>query len=448
MPAATLPPRRLRLGVFAPMAGHHIGGWRLPGAHPGGEDFSVMLRIAQQAEAACFDLFFLGDSLSVGPSSTPSVAARFEPLTLLSALAAVTRHIGLAGTATTSYGDPYTLARQFASLDHISGGRAAWNIVTSSNATAPYNYGRDGRADHQARYDRAAEFVEVARGLWDSWEDGALLRDQASGRFLDADRLHALNHDGPHFSVRGPLNLSRMPQGHPVLIQAGSSKAGQDLAATVGEVIFTAQESLDAAQDFYRGLKARIAAAGRDPDAIAIMPGVQPIIGATPEAAAALYRDLQEAVSLPLALQGLSLELGHDVTGWPLDAPLPPLPPTEGIKSRAELLAGIAAREGLTLRQLALRAAGARGHCILVGTADQVADRMAEWFDSGAADGFNIMPPYLPGGFDAVAAELVPRLQARGLAQTAYAGRTLRENLGLAAPANRHAARRKQATGN
>ncbi|HEY0213180.1 MAG TPA: LLM class flavin-dependent oxidoreductase, partial [Paenirhodobacter sp.] len=376
--------------------------------------------------------------------SSPSLMTRFEPLTFFSALAMSTRHIGLVATLSTSYMAPYNAARLFASLDHLSEGRAGWNIVTSSSLRAAQNFGLPDQESPAVRYERAEEFVEVVKGLWDSWEDGALPQDKDSGVYLDPTKLHELDHSGKYFSVRGPLNVDRTPQGQPVLVQAGSSAGGMALGARVAEVIFTAQPTLDEGRKFYSEMKQGAIAAGRDPSQILIMPGVMPIVGRTHDEAQALFEELQSRIDIKLALSVLSDELGHDVSGYPLDAPLPDLPPTIGTISRAELLMRLAREQNLTLAQLARSTAAARGHHVIVGSPTEIVDILQEWFETGAADGFNIMPPFFPRGLELFVDLVVPELQKRGLFRTAYEGNTLRENLGLAVPQNRYTAQRQQ----
>ncbi|HKT65838.1 MAG TPA: LLM class flavin-dependent oxidoreductase [Burkholderia sp.] len=433
--------RRMRLGLFLQGAGHHVAGWRHPDAESGSENFDLLRRVVQTAERAKFDMVFLADGLTSGPDAHPSMAMRFEPLSLLSALAMHTRHIGLAATASTTYSEPYHIARVFASLDHLSGGRAAWNVVTTSYDRTAANFTRGNHPDHAQRYEMAGEFVDVVKGLWDSWDDDAIVRDKARGIYFDPAKVHALDHAGRFFNVKGPLNASRPPQGHPVVIQAGSSGPGQDLAARTAEVVFTAQQTLDEAQAFYRDLKGRLAAYGRAEDALAVMPGVFPVIGRTEQEAKDKYAQLQQWTDTSGALTLLSDRLGHDVSKYPLDGPLPDLPESDQLKSRARLLTDLARRENLTLRELYYLVAGARGHRIVWGTPTQVADALEEWFDGGAADGFNIMPPYFPGALDDFVEHVVPELQRRGLFRTEYEGTTLRDHLGLARPPSRYAAR-------
>ncbi|WP_025098381.1 LLM class flavin-dependent oxidoreductase [Burkholderia sp. A1] len=433
--------RQMRLGLFLQGAGHHVAGWRHPEAESGSENFELLRRVVQTAERAKFDMVFLADGLTSGPDAHPSMAQRFEPLTLLSALAMHTTRIGLAATASTTYSEPYHLARVFASLDRLSGGRAAWNVVTTSYDRTAANFTRGNHPDHAERYEMAGEFVDVVKGLWDSWDEDAVIRDKARGVYFDPAKVHALDHEGRFFRIKGPLNASRPPQGHPVVIQAGSSGPGQDLAARTAEVVFTAQQTLEEAQVFYRDLKGRLAKFGRAGQALHVMPGVFPVIGRTEREAREKYEQLQQWIDTSGALSLLSDRLGHDVSRYPLDGPLPELPESDQLKSRAKLLTDLARRENLTLRQLYYLVAGARGHRIVWGTAGQVADALEEWFAQDAADGFNIMPPYFPGGLDDFVEQVVPELQRRGLFRTEYAGSSLREHLGLPRPASRYAVR-------
>jgi len=366
-----------------------------------------------------------------------SAVVHFEPLTLLSALSVVTERIGLTATVSTTYNEPFHLARKFASLDYLSGGRAGWNLVTSATEAEAKNFSREKHMEHTQRYERAKEFVDVVTKLWDSWEDDAFLRDKESGVYFDPDKLHVPNHKGEHFSVRGPLNVARPLQGYPVIIQAGSSEDGQNLAAQTAEVVFTAQQTLAEAQAFYSGLKGRLAKYGRSPDHLKIMPGVFPVIGKTEQEAKDKYEQLQELIHPTVGLGLLSgLVGGVDLSGYPVDGPVPELPDTELAKSRLKLVTDLAKRENLTIRQLYLAIAGARGHRTIWGTPQQIADQLEEWFVNGGADGFNIMPPWLPGGLDEFVDLVIPELQRRGLFRTEYEGRTLRENLGLPRPAN------------
>ena len=439
---------QLRLGAFLYPSGHHIAAWRHPEAQAdAGVNFRHYVKLAQAAEAAKFDLVFLadgvgtrGDNVEFLSRTAHSYVAQFEPITLLSALAAVTEHVGLVATASTSFNEPYHIARKFASLDHISGGRAGWNLVTSSNEHEAKNFNRDKHFDHAERYERAIEFAEVVGGLWDSWEDDAFLRDKDQGRFFDPERRHVLDHKGRFFQVRGPLNVARSPQGHPVVVQAGSSEAGRDLAARTAEVIFTAQQTLEDAIDFYSDVKGRLAQYGRHPDDLKIMPGVFPIVGRSESEAREKFEQLQALIDPKVGLALVSgLTGGFDLSGYPLDGPIPELPETNASKSRQLLTLELARRENLTIRQLYLRVAGARGHWQLVGTPAQIVDQLEDRFVKGGADGYNVMPPVLPAGLDDFVELVIPELRRRGLFRSEYEGRTLRDNLGLRRPVNRYA---------
>ncbi|SFI65184.1 FMN-dependent oxidoreductase, nitrilotriacetate monooxygenase family [Pseudomonas syringae] len=435
--------RQMKLGAFLMATGHHVAAWRHPEVPAdAGLDFKHYRHVARVAEAAKFDALFVADSVAAATGDIASRMARsdhFEPLTLLSALSAVTEHIGLIATATTTYNEPYHVARKFASLDHLSGGRAGWNLVTSDAAAEAQNFGRAEHVGHAERYSRAREFHQVVTGLWDSWADDAFTRDKASGEYYDPGRLHVLNHQGEHFSVKGPLNVARSPQGQPVVVQAGSSEVGRDLAAQTAEVVFTAQTSLASAQAFYADLKGRLSAYGRAVDSLKIMPGVFIVVAETEALAKAKFESFQELVEPRVGVALLGRMLGNfDLSGYPLDGPLPELPLTDsGQRSRQKLLTELADQENLTLAQLGRRIAGGRGHYSLIGTPEQLADELQRWFEQGAADGFNVLVPHLPGGLEDVAQLLVPELQRRGLFRTEYEGTTLRENLGLQRPAYR-----------
>ncbi|KAA2213739.1 LLM class flavin-dependent oxidoreductase [Teichococcus oryzae] len=444
MPASS--PRQMRLGLFLLSTGHHIAGWRHPGAQA---DMPTSIRafaeIARMAEAARFDMLFLADNNCVPQTDWPAVrrttrANIFEPIALLSALSVVTERIGLVATGSTTYSEPYHIARAFGTLDHISGGRAGWNIVTTSNSNEAWNFGRDSHMAHADRYRRAAEFVEVTKGLWDSFADDALVRDVESGIYFDAGKLRVLDHQGEHFTVRGPLNLARPPQGHPVLVQAGGSEAGRDLAARTAEVIFAVNQALPDAQEFYADIKRRLLAHGRDAEAVKVMPGLFPVVGRTRAEAEDRMAELQRLLHPDVGLSLLSfLTGGFDFSPYDVDGPLPELPDTDVGKARLKVIADLAKRENLSIRQLYERIAVSRGHHMVVGSAAEIADRMQEWFEGGAADGFNVMPPTFPEGFRAFTELVVPELQRRGLFRTEYSGATLREHLGLARPP--HAAR-------
>ena len=358
---------------------------------------------------------------------------------MFSALSALTEHIGFIATASTTYEDPFILARKFASLDLLSEGRAGWNVVTTGSAEAAGNFGLDAHPNHGLRYERAREFVDVVKALWDSWEDDAFLLNKDTGYFYDPSRVHELNHVGAHFRVRGPLNVPRPVQGHPVIVQAGASEDGRELAAQTAEVIFTAWQTLPEAQAFYRDLKSRLAKYGRRHDELKVMPGVFPVIGRTEAEAKAKFQQLQDLILPEVGLAQLSgLIGGFDLSEYPLDGPVPDLPETNNNKSRQSLMLKTAKDRGLSIRELYLTIAGARGHWQVVGTPEQIADQLQSWFENEAADGFNVMPPVQPGSLDDFVELVVPELQRRGLFRTAYEGRTLRENLGLARPVNRY----------
>jgi FMN-dependent oxidoreductase (nitrilotriacetate monooxygenase family) len=441
--------RKIRLGAFLPGGGQHIAAWRHPDSPAdGATSFDFHVKLAQEAERGLFDAYFLADGLAIafggGIEGGNAKVAGFEPVTLFAALAPVTTHLGFIATASTTYEEPYNLARKFASLDLISGGRAGWNVVTTATESAAHNFNLDRQHPHAHRYRRAAEHVEVVKKLWDSFEDDAFLRDKATGRFFDTDKVHPADHVGEHFKVKGPLNVSRSPQGHPVIVQAGQSEDGRGLAAATAEVIFTAHQSLDSAQEFYRDVKARARGLGRDPDHVLIMPGVSPFVGRTEAEAREKYDRLTELI---LEEDGVALVKGLtggtlDLAGADLDGPLPPVEPTEGMKSRQALIRQIADENGFTIRQLYQWIASARGHFTVVGTPTQIADTLEDWFRNEGADGFNILPPWLPTGLTDFVDLVIPELQRRGLFRTAYEGRTLRENLGLPFPQNRWAAAR------
>jgi FMN-dependent oxidoreductase (nitrilotriacetate monooxygenase family) len=431
---------KLHLGLFNQPLGRHVAGWRQPEFKGSSTDIRWVAELASLAERGKFDFYFLADSL-VGPApGSTKRAGNLEPLTVLSALSVTTSRIGLAGTATTTFSEPYNLARQFASLDHISGGRAAWNVVTSTWNAAAGNFGADKLPDHAARYERAREFVKVVKGLWDSWDDGAVIADKESGHYIDPARIRQLGHDGAHFSVAGALNVPRPPQGHPIIIQAGASDDGRDLAAETADVIFSAQDNIEDSRKFTADLRQRASAKGRSVPPF-VMPGVLPIVARTRAEAEDIYAGLEEKTDITEGLDQLSQRWGFDLSAYPLDEP-PPAPVFSGNLfsdgySRRVLLEERARREGLTLRQLARVAIASRGHRLFVGSAKELADDFEAWFTTGAADGFNIIPPYLPGSLHAFVDLVVPELQRRGLFRQDYTGTTLREHLGLERPARR-----------
>ena len=434
--------RQLHLGAFMRPVSIHTGAWRYPGAFPDANfNLAHLKRFVQTLERGRFDAFFMADHLAV--LNMPIEALKrshtvtsFEPLTLLSALAAVTERIGLVATASTTFDAPYHIARRFASLDHISGGRAGWNIVTTSNPDAALNFGLTEHMEHGDRYARAREFYDVVTGLWDSWADDAFLRDAESGIFFDPGKLHVLDHKGQYLSVRGPLNIARPVQGWPVIVQAGASDAGRQLAGETAEVVFAAGLPLRAAQQFYADVKDRAERAGRNPDHIKILPGALVIVGDTVEEARARRLQLDSLVHFDSAIASLSIALGTDASKFDPEGPLPEIPETNQSKSGRERVIDLAQREGLTVRQLAQRLGGYSG-LTFAGTPQTIADAMEEWLQSGGSDGFNVMFPYLPQGLDDFVGRVVPELQRRGLFRREYPGTTLRDTLGLPRPRNR-----------
>lgn len=428
--------RQMHLGVFVLGTGNHVAGWRMPGAADSFQSLPVVQQIARTAERGLFDLFFLGDGLSADPNAHPSFTARFEPITMLAALTATTTHIGLGATASTTYAEPYNVARLFASLDHLSGGRAAWNAVTTSGGQAGANFGRQ-HPPHAQRYEVAEEFIDVVRGLWDCWEDDAILADQATGQYIDAAKVHKLHHKGRFFEVEGPLNIGRCPQGQPIILQAGASESGLEMAARSADVVFSVVQDLGEARAAYAALKDRLPRHGRRPEDVAVLPGVMPVLGRTQEEALEKLDQLQSFVTSTNALSMLSNRLGQDMSAFPLDGPVPDLPLPDTSHGFARTMLAKARREGMTLRDLYNLTAAARGHWVVCGTPASIADTLEEWFLGGAADGFNILPPYFPGGFDEFVGEVVPELQRRGLFRQAYQGRTLRDHLGLSRPPRR-----------
>ncbi|MCX4433869.1 MULTISPECIES: LLM class flavin-dependent oxidoreductase [Streptomyces] len=436
--------RRLHLNAFLMNTGHHEASWRLPESDPYAHvELAHYVELARIAERGTFDSLFLADGPQLWSNLAQRPAGALEPLTLLTALATATEHIGLIATASTSYNSPYNLARKFASLDIISGGRAGWNIVTTAGAEAARNFGLDAEPAHAERYARAAEFLDVSLKLWDSWEDDAIVADKAAGVWGDDAKIHPPRHQGTYFSVEGALNVPRSPQGYPLLVQAGSSEDGKTFAARYAEAVFTAQQTLADAQAFYADLKSRTAAAGRDPEHIKVLPGIVPVLGSTEAEARANEQVLEDHIVYTHGVARLEHLLQLDAGTLELDAQLPAdLPPEdviEGAKSRYTLVVELARRERLTVRQLIGRLGGGRGHLTFAGTPEQVADAIEEWFTRGAADGFNIMPAVLPSGLGLFVDHVVPILRARGLLRTEYGlRRTLRERYGLPRPANQY----------
>ena len=434
--------RQMRLGLSMRYLGYHDAAWRHPDVPAGGaSDYRHFLACAQAAEAAKFDMLFFADGIGVRANDDPPGSlshsnrnVELEPLTLLSALAPMTSRIGLVCTASTTYNEPYHVARKFASLDHISGGRAGWNIVTSWSEQEAWNFSRDTHLDYDTRYDRAREFVEVVTGLWDSWAPDAFVHDKASGQFYDPAKLHVLNHRGTHFKVRGPLSVKPTPQGRPLLVQAGANPLGQEIAAARADVVYASSNGFEPALAYYASVKGRMAAHGRDPSQLLVMPALVPIVGRTVQEAQDKLEQLQALID-PLAGLARLYGLMGDLSGYDLDGPVPE-PTGAKVRSIAHGWWQRAQREGLSIRQMYGEYAIGEGFR-LVGTASQIADAMEHWVDAGAADGFNITPTHLPGGMEDFAAAVVPELQRRGRFRTEYPGGTLRETLGLRPTASR-----------
>jgi N-acetyl-S-(2-succino)cysteine monooxygenase len=445
-----VPPKgQMTLGWLMSPAGNHPAAWLHPHAElHAANNFPHYVKLVRKAEAAKLDFVFQADAAGArdGNMNALSRAPRFmniwEPLSLLSALAGVTERIGLAGTMSTSYYEPYNLARQYASLDHLSGGRAGWNVVTSAHPAGGYNFGRDGLEDHALRYARAREFVEICFGLWDSWDDDAFVLNRESGRYFDPERMHYLHHKGDFFQVRGPLNIARPPQGRPVIIQAGGSEAGKELAAETAEVIFTRDASIDRAQQFYADVKGRMAKFDRSPDHLKILAGMTTIVGRTTAEAEDKFAALQSMIQPEVGLEMLSEDLeGIELGDLPLDQPIPRerIPATANRhKQFFEQILRLIDEEHLTLRQLYLRYAAARGGEVVRGTPAQIADHLEAWFRADAADGFMLTFSLIPDGLDDFIALVLPELRRRGLFREEYTGRTLREHLGLPRPASRY----------
>ena len=432
--------RRMKLGMFYWPCGHHLAAWRHPDGVPdSGSNLPHIIELAKLAERGLFDMFFMADSVSFWRGDLDSMThdshgTWIEPFTLMCALAQHTTHLGLVCTATTTYDQPYLLARRFASLDLVSGGRAGWNLVTSANKAEADSFGFPEHMAKADRYRRGREFAHVVRGLWNSWDEGVFVRDKESGLYFDRDRLHVLDHEGAFFRVRGPVNVPPSPQGEPVLVQAGASDDGRELAAETAEVIFGAQQTLAGAREFYADVKGRMGAYGREPDDLKIMPGLLVCVGRTHDEAVRKYDELQDLIDPRAGMQLLSRRLDFDLSGYPIDGLLPDMPVNEVVSTRRELFVEIARRENLTIRDLYRRIAGARGHMEIIGTPEEVVDMMEQWVGEGACDGFNVMPPVFPGSLHDFIDLVVPELQRRGLYRTEYDGTTLRDNLGLKRP--------------
>lgn len=435
--------RQLRLGAFMRPISIHTAAWRYPGAYADANfNFEHMKRFVQTLERGRFDAFFMADHLAVAnmPMSAlkrSATVTSFDPMTLLPALAVLTKHLGLIATASTTYNDPFHIARKFSSLDHISGGRAGWNVVTSTNPNEALNFNRTQHQEHDARYRRAREAYDVVTGLWDSWADDAFIRDQQSGVYFDPEKMHVLDHKGENFQVKGPLNIARPIQGWPVIVQAGASDAGRQLAAETAEMVFSGPPDIAASRRLYADIKGRAKKYGRNPDHIKILPGAFVIIGETLAEAQEKKRRLDGLVHPDSCISSLSVQLGCDASKFDLDGPLPEIPETNASKSARAKLVEMAARDNMTVRQLAQYVGGSFGVHEIIGTYQMIADQMQEWLLTDACDGFNVMFPYMPGGLDDFVNLVVPELQRRGLFRREYEGTTLRENLGLPRPANR-----------
>ena len=432
--------RKMRLGVFLSGTGGNMASWRHPSAlADGAVNLEYYQGLTRKAEKAKLDFVFFGDGLYISEKSHPNFLNRFEPLTLLAALAMDTTSIGLAATLSTTYSDPYTVARQFSSIDHLSGGRAGWNIVTSPLEGSAANYNKPEHPQHDLRYRMAVEFLEITKGLWDSWEDDAFIRDKESGVFIDPAKMHRLDHRGEFYSVQGPLNISRSRQGRPVLIQAGSSEAGRGFAATVADAVFSGQAAMTGAAEFYQDIKNRAAKAGRNPDEVLILPGCSPIVGDTPDEAEAKYQEIANLVVIEDALNYLGRYFNDmDFSPYDLDERFPDLGDfgRNGWESTTDRIKQVARDENLTLREMALRSTTPRNE--FIGTPSQVANAMQAWFEEGAADGFMLVPSVLPQGFNDFVDQVLPILKERGLFRTEYETDTLRGNLGLPKPENRY----------
>ena len=437
------PKRQMVLATFIHNSGAHPGGWRYPGAKPVDQhDIHHYAQLAHIAERGKLHCFFSGDQQGYPHVSgreafaSTDYAGKLEPTTLLAALATLTRNIGLIATVSTTYNEPYAVARRFASIDHISGGRAGWNVVTSAGDSEARNFGREANVGHEDRYARAEEFVDVVKALWDSWEDGSQLRDRASARYTDTSKVHQLNHQGRYFKVAGPLNVGRPPQGHPIIVQAGGSDPGRALAARTADLIFTAQSSLDKAKIFYADMKQRAAAFGRDPQQLLVIPSVQLMVRSTEAEARRAEEELLSLISPALALSSLQLQLGFNLSGYSPNDQLPEIPLTQGGQWVQQQIVAMARKENLTIGELARLVTVSRASFALASTPEKVADMCESWFTGGGADGFSLAPNYLPGVLEDFVDQVVPILRQRGLFHSDYAGATLRENLGLPKPKN------------
>ncbi|WP_180163227.1 LLM class flavin-dependent oxidoreductase [Acinetobacter sp. YH12069] len=446
--------RQIKLGAFIPTTSQHVAGWRHPESRPQDHlNIDYAIELAKTAERGLFDAYFLADGLSVrwssaveGEKGLDDKGVGFEPVTLFAALSAVTQNIGFIATASTTYEDPYILARKFASLDHISKGRAAWNVVTTASADAAKNFNIQQHPEPKERYERADEFIEVTQKLWGSWEDDTFHYNKETGQFFDARKQHQPNHQGQYYQVLGALNVSRPPQGYPVIVQAGQSEDGRELAGKYAEVIFTAQQNLADAQAFYRDVKNRLVKYGRHVDDLKIMPGVSIFVAKTAQEAQEKYDFLNSLIHPEVGLSLLSaLAGGINLAKFDLDAPFPKIEDADiNFSSRQQMMIDIARKHNFSIRQLYQYIASARGHWTLIGTPEQVVDQLQEWFENDAADGFNVLPPTTPAGLNDFVNLIVPELQRRGLFRTVYEGTTLRENLGLKRPENQYVLKNQQ----
>jgi FMN-dependent oxidoreductase (nitrilotriacetate monooxygenase family) len=425
--------RQMHLGLFLQGTGVHPAGWRMPGAYDSFQDIGVVQSIARIAERGKFDMIFMSDHLHADPRAHPSFIVRFEPMTMLAALAMTTTHIGLGATVSTTYSDPFSVARVFASLDHISKGRAAWNLVTTMHAGAATNFGTS-HPDHSRRYDRAGEFIDVVQGLWDCWDDDAIVANRTTGVYVDPDKIRSLDHEGEYFKVKGPLHIGRAPQGRPIVLQAGGSDQGLTLGARTADVMFSVVQDFEEAKTAYRSLKDKTHQFGRVPGEVKLLPGVMPIVGRNDREAFDLLQSLQGQTDAGVAMAVLSERLGQDMSGYDLDGPIPELPLADTSHAFSRVLLSKARRDKMTLRDLYNLNAAARGHWVLCGGPATIADTLQEWFEGGAADGFIVMPPFFPQGFEDFIDLVVPILQKRSLFRHDYAGDTLRDHLGLQRP--------------
>ncbi len=431
---------KIRLGMFLRPCGHHLASWRHPEAQAdAGENFEHFVRVAKTAERGLFDMLFSADTPTVFTADEDGLershyVAWIEPFSLLAALAPHTQNIGLVCTTSTSFEEPYSVARKFASLDIISQGRSGWNVVTTGNPIAAQNYGEEPHLPKIERYRKAREFLDVVTGLWGSWDADAFIRNRETGIFFDSRKMHELNHHGDYYHVRGPLNVPRSPQGRPIIVQAGASEEGKELAAETADVVFTAHETLESAQEFYADLKGRMSKYGRQPDDLKIMPGLFVTVAPTEDEAKKKFQILQDLIHPEIGIALIERKMGISLSGCDIDGPLPTIPPSTVLSSRVDQMVETAKRDGLTIRGLYQRFAASRGHFAIAGSPKQVADHMQLWFEKKAADGFNFMAPIFPSGLEDFVDLVVPELQKRGLFRTRYEGRMLRENLGLRLP--------------